>query len=387
MLLASRAFLLADDARATLGPLGLGDVKVAAERLRAAAGVYAFLLQKVENEWSAPLAAIVNVDQRPHETMPQVLKALRDMALAQAQGMAVAQAVKTGNAAPTMLAKLCHGAAALLDAAAQQLAAAPDAKSVTGLAHKGEVGGTLGDYVAGWAGLWRALAHRYCAADLWAKGMWGDAVAHQRACVALGAKGLKPEQLLGQLKDVAPSVALWREAEAAALQSYERDNNTVYFAKVPLAPDPLPLAAILAKATVLRDPEAAPICLHRAGDRVADDASDAALAAALAESAGEDVDDAEGLAAAEAAPPPAFEEVTGGKEGGAAAGPGTPPPPSYAEASGALASTAAAAGSAAGVAAATRLTEMGFTAQRVAAALKKHKGSEAAALEALLSGT
>jgi len=390
MLLASRGFLLADDARATLGPACSGDVKVASERLRAAAGVFSFLLTKVENEWSAPLAAIVQVDQRPHETIPSVLKALRDLALAQAQGMAVAQVVKQGAAAasPTMLAKLCHGAATLLDAAAQQLATSPNAKVVTGLGHKSDVGGTLTDYLTVWTCFWRALAHRYTAADLWAKEQWGDALAHQRTCVALAAsKGLQPPQLLGQLKEVAEDVAGWRSAEEATLSSYESDNNTIYFAAVPLAPDPLPPAAFVAKPTLMQEPEVAPICLHRTGDHVADDANDSALAAALAESAIESSDGGPD-AAAEGASLPDFEDAVGMGEGAnSAAKPGMepPPPPSYEEAAGT--SKPAAAGSAEGTAAATRLTEMGFTAQQVATALKKHNGREAAALEALLSGT
>jgi len=392
MLIASRGFLLADDARVTLGPQCTGDVKVASERLRAAAGVFSFLLTKVENEWSAPLAAIVQVDQRPHETIPSVLKALRDLALAQAQGMAVAQVIKqstqgTAAASPTMLAKLCHGAATLLDAAAQQLATAPNAKAVTGLGHKSDVGGSLTDYLTGWACFWRALAHRYTAADLWAKEQWGDALAHQRTCVTLAAsKCFQPPQLLGQLKDVAEDVAAWRSAEEATLSSYESDNNTIYFAAVPPAPDPLPPAAFVAKPTPLQEPEVAPICLHRTGDQVADDANDSVLAAALAESAIESSGGGSDAAATEGASLPAFDDAINMEKGKATAKPGMePPPPSYEEVAGS--SKTSTAGSADGVAAATRLTEMGFTAQQVATALKKHNGCEAEALEALLSGT
>ena len=112
MLLVNRAFFLADDARLILGPSCTGDLKRAAEKLRAAAGVLVFLIGRLENEWSAALAGIVKVDQRPIETLPSVCQGLRDMYLGQAQACAVALALSTGSSNPSVLCKLSLGVAA-----------------------------------------------------------------------------------------------------------------------------------------------------------------------------------------------------------------------------------------------------------------------------------
>lgn len=93
MLLVNRAHLMAEEARSTTGSMCTGgsDFKLAADLLCRAAGILDFVAFKIENDWSTGLSSIVTVEQRPLETTPALCIGLRDVYMAQAQGMAVAQ--------------------------------------------------------------------------------------------------------------------------------------------------------------------------------------------------------------------------------------------------------------------------------------------------------
>jgi uncharacterized membrane protein YgcG len=464
MLLFSRAMMLYDESRLTLGVTCSGDVKVAAEKLRAAAGVLDYLVGRIENEWATNLCSLVTLEQRPLETTPPCCNSLRDVFLAQAQGLAVAQALKAntqqqqqqpngggsgsgrsggggGGYKPSVLCKLSRGVVVLLQGAIAHLkASVPKAEElVTGVAAKADEHGNLFDYLGLLVHAWTACSHRFMAEELWQKDKYGQAVAHQQACVEAvrlacrggsGGGGLEKNKkssssggggsgsgglLGGQLAVLGGDLARWQAAEEATLESWSHDNSSIYYDVIPSSVndrDSLPLHHIMMKPTPMPHPEnVVPISLHREGDHpaaaaaAADAAAVAAEVVAAAAAAGitqADIDEGSdsgggggggvvsgasggvGAAGGGDLPPPSYTEVAHSPP---------PPPPSYDDSVAPHSSPKQQQQQPQPQSAATgnfeqhrRLEEMGFSASKVSSALAKHKGDEAAALEELLTG-
>jgi hypothetical protein len=95
MLLVNRAFMLAEDARVTVGTICSpnSEFKRAADMLCRAAGILDFVANRIETEWSSDLSSLLTIEQRPLEVTPALCCGLRDVYIAQAQAMAVAQVI------------------------------------------------------------------------------------------------------------------------------------------------------------------------------------------------------------------------------------------------------------------------------------------------------
>ena len=428
MLLASRAFMLANSAVDAIGSSGTGDPRVAAQMLSTAAGILDNLGHKIENEWAETMNGLVSVDQRPVETLPATCTAFSYIFLAQAQQCSVAQAIHSGLAMknPALMAKLCLGIVKQLQTGVFHLRghAPQHVDSITGIASKSEAACTLSIFWSFESSLWMSFAHSFQARAEWANGRYGAGVGLMKRAVALlqaskdtnAAAQIKPQTknkskngpagsatdgtvatgiaaanwkvvrvglpaaLEGRLKDFESDIFAWREAEERRLAEYQKENDVVYFQMPPSEEDlemEMPEPHVMMKAKPFVDPDVVPLSLVRTAE-VRDESEEDDEEGGRAESE-EFV--LEGVIAppAEDAPPPFDHMIMGvldtsspGEEDSSEctlAEVTMPPPPSYEAASGEAESN---------------LVNMGFAVEKVREALEKHGGNQNAALEDIL---
>mmetsp|Transcript_11913 Transcript_11913/g.14404 ORF Transcript_11913/g.14404 Transcript_11913/m.14404 type:complete len:486 (-) Transcript_11913:96-1553(-) len=338
LLLCQWAYMLMENARATIGTICTrsAEFKVGADQMCRAAGIFDYVAHKVENEWAADLNSLVSLEQRPLETTPILCIGMRDICLAQAQGMAVAQTIANGNSKPSILCKLSQGIIQLMTTGIDRLSTIPTYSELTGIARKGDPHSSITQHWQFYASIWKAMSYHFAAEIEWNKDSYGIAIAYQTKAVNETKQSSVQVPFQGELSKINQIVTEWKTSEVLKLKTYSDENSTIYYQSVPSLDilDSLPSPAIIMKPVLFSDQDIIPFSLIRE--------------------------------VIEPPPPPTYSETT--------------TQANLTEVSGGQVSV----GSSSTTTAQERIEQMGFPSEVVRAALLKHHQNEAAAIDSLL---
>jgi len=228
-----------------------GDFSTASKYFKSAAGVFEYLAEDLLPKWHARGSSVDAADL-PSESTVGVSDALKSLFLSSAQQMAVATVlVKPGVPNYGLLSKLTLGIA-------EQMEASVSTFRKRAKVHMERVDKNFFTLMTFQICLQRSLSSYFLARSLWDKCEYGLAVAflfHAKESLrerdSPTAPGIPVIDSKSPLKPLGPDYAALMKHMTELLDSWESDNSTIYFEKVP---NPIPENRKLAKGLHMMKP-------------------------------------------------------------------------------------------------------------------------------------
>ncbi|CAM9364367.1 unnamed protein product [Chrysoparadoxa australica] len=232
MALASQALALMDHALVIVQGLGsggntAGKYAEGGQYLRKAAGIFDYLNAVELPRWVGQTAQ----SERLWETQEAVCEGLSLFCLAEAQALAIGNALSTGKTPHSLIAKLCLGAV-------QQLESAVVTMRNKNAVSYSTMNGDFLTHVSFMLALFKSLAHRSLGIQAWEKDEYGKAILYLQVAVReMGPCEAIATPQFHMHRNLSDHVETLKKELEALLSMYTKDNSSIYYEPVPAESD------------------------------------------------------------------------------------------------------------------------------------------------------